>query len=117
MEVEIASLCEQILLTEGEKTGIKISDGEVSKGREVGERSLVGRIGGEKRVNKEAFKMVLSRLWRVVGSVVFKEIEENVWIFEFSDIEDKRRIMASRPWSFDRQILILNKFNGIIPPS
>lgn len=25
--------------------------------------------------------------------------------------------MANRPWSFERQILVLNKFDGLIPPS
>jgi hypothetical protein len=52
-----------------------------------------------------------------VGSVVFKEVHENTWIFEFSVKEDKERIMEGRPWSFDRHIVILNELDGNVPPS
>lgn len=40
-----------------------------------------------------------------------------MWIFEFSEVAIKERVMTGGPWSFDRQILILNKFNGLVPPS
>ena len=56
----------------------------------------MGRIGEEKKVNKEAFKDVLSRIWRIVGSVTFKEVQDNVWVFEFKEVEDKNRVMAGR---------------------
>jgi hypothetical protein len=52
---DLETLCGRISLVGGEKVGIKISEGEVSADREKGERCLVGRIGDEKRVNKEAF--------------------------------------------------------------
>lgn len=77
----------------------------------------MGRIGGERRVNKEAFRSVLSRIWRLSGSVLFKEVLDNVWVFEFEEIADKRRVLEGRPWSFDRQILVLQEFDGTTPPS
>lgn len=113
----IEELCGKVKLIGGEREGISISEGEVADGREKGEHCLVGRIGEEKKINKEAFKMVFSRLWKIVGSVVFKEVQENTWIFEFSVKEDKEHIMEGRPWSFDKYILILNDFDGNVPPS
>jgi hypothetical protein len=68
------SLCGRISLIGGEKVGIKISEGEVSADREKGERCLVGRIGDDKKVNKEAFQTVLSQLWHIVGTVIFNEV-------------------------------------------
>lgn len=56
------------------KIGITIIEGEIVDGRVKGERCLIGRIGDKKKVNKEAFRTVLSRIWRTVGSVVFKEV-------------------------------------------
>jgi hypothetical protein len=47
----------------GGEVGIKISEGEVAADREKGERCIVGRIGDEKNVNKDAFKSVLARIW------------------------------------------------------
>jgi hypothetical protein len=49
--------------------------------------------------------------------VKFKELKDNIWLFEFSDDGDKRRVLDGRSWSFDRQILVLNEFDGSTPPS
>lgn len=114
---DLKTLCRRISLIGGEKVGIKILEGEIAADREKGERCLVGRIGDERKVNKEAFKNVLSRIWRILGTVVFNEVQDNVWVFEFDDIDDKKREMEGRPWSFDRQILILNEFDGSVPPA
>jgi hypothetical protein len=114
---DLEALCGRISLIGGEKEGIKILEGEVAADREKGERCLVGRIGDERKVNKEAFKTVLSRIWRIVGTVTFTEVQDNIWLFEFTDIDDKRRVLEGRPWSFDRQILILNDFDGNVPPA
>ncbi|XP_059429026.1 uncharacterized protein LOC132162821 [Corylus avellana] len=70
-----------------------------------------------KKVNKDAFKTVLSRIWRTLGGVIFKELDDNIWLFEFEDVDGLRRVLEGRPWSFDRHILVLNEFNGSTPPS
>jgi hypothetical protein len=38
-------------------------------------------------------------------------------LFEFADVDDKKRVLDGRPWSFDRQILVLNDFDGSVPPA
>jgi hypothetical protein len=63
---------------------------------------LIGKIWAEKKYNKEAFKTVFTRIWKVEGCVVFKEFQENMWVIEFSDLEIKERVMAGCPWSFKR---------------
>lgn len=46
-----------------------------------------------------------------------KEIREDMWLFEFSEDRDKQKVLAGRPWSYDRTLLILNEFDGKISPS
>jgi hypothetical protein len=48
--------------------------------------------------------------------VVFKELQDNLWLFEFDEEDDKNRVMAGRPWSFNRHILVSNEFDGQCPP-
>jgi hypothetical protein len=117
MADEIERLCSKVSLTEGEKEGIQVLEGEIVEGREIGERCLVGKLWSGKRVNREAFQTQLSRIWRLVGTVVFKDLQDNLWLFEFTEEEDKYRVLAGRPWSFDRHILVLNEFDGQCPPS
>jgi hypothetical protein len=44
MADEIERLCSKVSLTEGEKEGIQVHEGEIAEGREIGEKCLVGKI-------------------------------------------------------------------------
>jgi hypothetical protein len=87
---KLETLCGKISCIGREDVGITISEGDVAADREKGLRCLVGRIGDEKKVNKEAFKSILSRIWRTIRPVTFKEVQYNVWVFEFADVDDKK---------------------------
>jgi hypothetical protein len=70
-----------------------------------------------KKMKKEAFKVALTRVWRTTRGVIFKELDDNIWLFEFEEVDDMRRVLEGRPWSFYRQILVLNEFDGNTPPT
>ena len=117
MTEQLEELCGKISLTEREKAGITITEGETEEVRVQGGRCLVGRIWMAKKVNKEAFQVVLTRVWHPTKGVIFKELDDNIWIFEFKEVDVIRRVLEGRPWSFDRQILVLNEFDGKTPPA
>jgi hypothetical protein len=58
---------------------------------------------------------LLSIIWRTIRGVTFKELNDNIWPFEFEEVDDMRKVLEGRPWSFDRQILVLNEFHESIP--
>ena len=70
-----------------------------------------------KKVNNEAFTTVFSKIWRTTRGVIFKELDDNLWLFEFDVETNMRRVLEGRPWSFEKQILVLTEFNGSIPTS
>jgi hypothetical protein len=112
MDSGLVKLCSKISLSEREKVGISVTEGEVAEVREIGGRCLIGKIGPEKQINREAFKSVMSRLWKWQGLWCSKRC-----LIIFSSLSSqrrniKKRVMEGRPWSFDRQILVLNEFNG-----
>jgi hypothetical protein len=102
---------------EGEKQGIQIGVEEIEYLRAKGTRCLVGRLGVPKRINKEAFKTLNTHIWRLVGDMFFKEIQDNLWVFEFEDDSDRRKVLEGRPWSYDRTILLIDELEGSKPPS
>jgi hypothetical protein len=63
MAEQLEELCGNISLSKGERTGITITEGEIEEARVQGGRCLVGRLWLARRVNKEAFKEVLTRAW------------------------------------------------------
>jgi hypothetical protein len=117
MADQLEKLCWSISLIEGEKVGLMIMEGEVDEDRARGGLFLVGKVWMGRKVNKEAFKTVLSRIWRILNGVIFKVLDDNIWLFEFEDIDDMRRVLDGRPWLFDGQMLVLNEFDGITPSS
>jgi hypothetical protein len=117
MADQLEKLCGSISLTEGEKVGLTITEGEVDEVRAQGGRCLVGKVWMGRRANKEAFKTVLSRIWRIFHGVIFKELDDNIWLFEFEDVDDMRSVLGGRPWSFDRQMLVVKEFDGMTPAS
>ena len=112
MEEGLESLCSKISLTDGEKIGIKVVEGDVAETTEKRVNYLVGKVWTEKSINKEAFRTILSRIWRTVGQVLFKEFQDNCWLFEFFRESDKQRVLEGRLWSYDRCALMLNEFDG-----
>ena len=47
----------------------------------------------------------------------FKNIRCNIFLIEFENEWDKKRIMEDRPWTFDGDQVSLADFDGITPPS
>jgi len=104
-------------LSEKEQREIVVEESAIQELCNKGSLCLVGRLGVRKKLNKEAFKTVLQRIWRPSGRLVVKEIRADLWLFEFSEDRDKQKVLAGRPWSYDRTLLILNEFDGKISPS
>lgn len=96
-------LCGNMSLTDGEKLGITISEDETADPR-------------MRRIRKEAFRMLMSRLWKTMDSVVFKELmRESVALWILNE-GDKRRVKEGLPWSFDQSVLVLKDMDKSILP-
>jgi hypothetical protein len=104
-------------MTLGEQTGIRIEDVNTEDLRSKGTKCLMGRLGPIKKFNREAFKSLMVRIWCVEGKLIFKELQDHIWLFEFSEEKDKKRVLEGQPWSYDRTILVLNDFDVKIAPS
>jgi hypothetical protein len=104
-------------LSEGKQLEIDVEDCDVAKAEKQSSNCLIGKIWAGKRMNKEGFITVFKRIWQTKEEVIFKEIQPNVWMFEFKLEAYKVKVMEGRPWSFDRFILALSDFDGSIPSS
>jgi hypothetical protein len=117
MEELVGKLGEGMRLLEGEKASIVITEDDTADQRLRNGRCLIGRIMSNRRVQKEAFKAFMARLWKTTGKVVFKELEDNIWLLEFSSEADKKRVLEGCPWLFDRNILVLREVEESTPPA
>jgi len=116
MEELLDTLGATMMLTDGEKVGITITEDDTTDLRSKSRLCLIGRLLSERRVQKDTFQVMMARLWRTLESVTFKEIYENMWLLEFATESNKRLVKDGRPWLFDRCVLVLKEVKDSAPP-
>jgi len=109
MEELIESMEGSMKLSEGEQTGILITEEDIAELSLKSGYCLIGRLMSDRRIRKEAFCTLMVRLWKMEGEVTFKELYDNIWLLEFSTVTDKRRVQEGCPWLFDRSVLVLKE--------
>jgi hypothetical protein len=117
MEELVEKLGGSMKLLEGERVSIEITEDETADQRLANGRCLIGRFMSDRRIQKEAFRAFMARLWKTASKVVFKELQDNMWLIEFASEADKRRVLEGCPWLFDRSVLILKEVEENIPPA
>ena len=112
-EIEIATLCDALSIGEKESP-VQILDVKLKdKGEQRLALCLVGKVLTSKVVNKDAFRDVMQRIWRVNGGVEIEPIEDNIFEFQFNNIEARQRILSGEQWRFDNAIIIMEEPIGM----
>ena len=62
-------------------------------------------------------KTVMKNVWKPVKGVVIKDLDWNLFIFQFFDKGDKEYALNEGPWAFDGSILLLKQMTGLEQPS
>ncbi|KAL5823176.1 hypothetical protein ACOSQ4_021076 [Xanthoceras sorbifolium] len=79
----------------------------------AGERKLalclVGKILTTKLINREAFRAIIPKIWRTTQTFIIENVKENVFVFQFQNQVDKRRVLMGGPWSFDKCLIVLEE--------
>ena len=55
-------------------------------------------------------------LWRPNKGVQISEIEEELYLVEFGEGRDKKKILEMCPWSYEKQLILLKEFEGELVP-
>lgn len=79
---------------------------------ESSERSLLGKIWGEKEANYTGIKNTFRLLWCPKGDLKVVELGRNSYQFIFSLQEERDRALLRRPWTFDNQLLVLHPWKA-----
>ena len=55
-------------------------------------------------------------LWRTNKLVQISEIEEDLFLVEFGDPKDKKKVLEMCPWSFEKNLVLLQQFSRDLVP-
>lgn len=77
---------------------------------------LVGRFITEGVIDFQAMQQTLTALWRPGRGVYIRQIDVNLYLFQFFHEIDIKRIVEGSPWSFKRKVLVIARLKeGDIP--
>ncbi|XP_074336834.1 uncharacterized protein At4g02000-like [Apium graveolens] len=68
---------------------------------------IVGRFIAEGKVDFLAMQHTLAALWRSGKGVYMKELDTNLYLFQFYHDLDVKRVMEGCPWSFNKRALVM----------
>ncbi|KAL2935792.1 Gag polyprotein [Bienertia sinuspersici] len=73
---------------------------------------LVGKLLTNRPINYEAMKKTFRSIWRLKEGMAVRMVEANLFVFQFSSVSDKEKVVQGRPWFFDNQLLLLKETKG-----
>ncbi|KAL7191018.1 hypothetical protein ACSBR2_023152 [Camellia fascicularis] len=74
---------------------------------DVSHRSLVGKILASKILDKLVVTSILLEAWKTRVGVSITLWKESIYLFQFEEVTDRRRVLEEAPWSVMGSILIL----------
>ncbi|KAI8003771.1 hypothetical protein LOK49_LG08G02746 [Camellia lanceoleosa] len=74
---------------------------------DVSHRCLVAKVLAPKLLNKPAVSNILLGAWKTRAGVSITPWNDNMYFFQFEDVEDRQRVLDESPWSVVGNLLVL----------
>ena len=83
----------------------------LKKEQDSSELAIAIRFLTKRPLNINAIANTFTPLWRAKSGFKVKHIEDHVILFSFDNKADVDRIIAAEPWSFDKSLIVLNRYD------
>lgn len=102
MAEELETLWQKLRVTEEEEVSILLGGECTRAANERGRNCLVMKVLSRKGIMLEALRKNIRMLRKPNKSLQLSVIEEELFLVEFEDERDKRRVMEMRPWHYEK---------------
>ena len=102
MAEELEELWKKLTVTKEENEDIVLRSNSTWVAKEAGKNCIVMKVLTQRSVSVDALKKNLRMLWKTNKGLQVVEIEDNLYLAEFGDSRDKKKVMEMRPWSFEK---------------
>ena len=113
---ELEELWKKLTFMEEEDTSIKLDSSSTNAARKVGKYCAVIKILSQRSINVDALRKNLRMLWKPNKGVQISKLEEDLYLVEFGDEKDKRKVLDMCPWSYEKQLVLIQEFEGRLTP-
>lgn len=109
---EITSSCALLNISDEEEEGYSIEEEDIPSQNKAQQFILVGKLLTERSVKFNIMKETLAAVWRPGKGMSVREVEQNLFLFQFFHEKDMKRIMEDGPWSYEQSLLLLKKIEA-----
>jgi hypothetical protein len=117
MAEELEELCRRLHLSDHEKHHLRLRTEKVLESKQEAQHSILFKLLTNRLFNGEALKGTVRTLWAAPGGVTIRDIDDNLFMAVFSRREDMDRIFVQSPWTFDKKLIQIVRFDGDLQPA
>ncbi|XP_075638440.1 uncharacterized protein At4g02000-like [Castanea sativa] len=116
MAEELEELWKKLKFTEEEDVRIDLDSSSTKAARDVRKCCAILKVLTQRSVYLEALRKNLRMLWKTNKGVQISELDEELFLVEFGDEKDKKKVMDMSPWSYEKQLVIIQEFERELNP-
>ena len=116
MAEELEALWSKLSFTEEEGEGVELGSSSTRAAKEIGKNCAIMKIMTQRSISLDSLRKNLRMLWKTNKWVNFSELEAELFLVEFGDGKDKKKILDMSPWSFEKQLVIIQEIEGELTP-
>ena len=105
---EILNDWKRFSLLEEENTKVTLDD----ENKDAKEVILAGNFMTRRALNIEAVGRTLKPLWKTRNGFKIRDVGNHVLLFVFDNENEAERILATEPWTYDKHVIILSRYDG-----
>ena len=112
MAEELEVLWQKLRVTEEEEKSVTLGRDCTKAARDRGKNCLVMKVLSRRGVMLNALRKNFRMLWKPNKSMGISVIEDEMFLVEFDDDRDKKRVLEMSPWHYEKQLVLLKEFDG-----
>jgi hypothetical protein len=116
MAEEIEELWSKLVLSEEESGEMILARKAKAESLGQAQFSLLVKLFTLKTFNIEAFKTSLRSQWKMDKMPLVRQVGANLFMFVFHSVEALERVLFMRPWSYDKHLVLIKRFEGDAQP-
>ncbi|XP_075663370.1 uncharacterized protein At4g02000-like [Castanea sativa] len=115
MVEELEELWKKLSFTE-EEVNVELGSRSTTTAIERGKYCVVLKVLTNRSISLDALRKNLRMMWKPKKEMQLSEIEEDLFLAEFGDEKDKRKVLDMSPWSYEKQLVIIQEFEAELTP-
>ena len=116
MSKELEVLWKKLSFTKEEDEGIELGSSSTKVAKEIGKNCVVMKIMTHRSISLDALRKNLRMLWKTNKGVNISKLEADLFLVEFGDRKDKKKVLDMCPWSYEKQLVLIQDFEGELTP-